>query len=138
MYRKIAICMLTAWACVSAQDNPDAKPAVTKADLEIVKRAEAILDSPSKWNRADNRKCPAKAKTFSLYCALERATLEISGSFKHRGAAMQEARFVIDEIAPGRNYEHRLMGYNNDPSTTFADIQKIFRLMEQRISKKLK
>src|ERR1700679_4148837 len=47
-------------------------------------------------------------------------TDEVSGRFEHRGAAMQEARFVIDEIAPhARSYEHRLMGYNNDPTTTF-------------------
>ena len=52
-----------------------------------------VLNSPSKWNRADTRDCPANAKTFSLYCALETATNEVSGKFEHRGAAMQEARF---------------------------------------------
>jgi hypothetical protein len=58
-------------------------------------------------------------------------------SFEHRGAAMQEARFVIDEIAPNRkNYEHRLKDYNSDPTTTFADIQKFFRLLEERISER--
>ena len=36
-------------------DDPQARPPVTKADLEIVKHAREILDSPSKWNRADNR-----------------------------------------------------------------------------------
>jgi len=51
---------------------------------------------------------------------------------------MQEARFVIDEIAPNRRtYEHRLMDYNNDPTTTFADIQKVFRLLEERIMERL-
>jgi uncharacterized HAD superfamily protein len=39
-----------------------------------VKRARRILDSPEKWNRADTRQCPPDAKTFSLYCALEKAT----------------------------------------------------------------
>jgi hypothetical protein len=44
---------------------------------------------------------------------LEKATDEVSGKFEHRGATMQEARFVIDEIAPNRtNYNHRLMDYN--------------------------
>lgn len=62
----------------------------------------------------------------------------MSGNFTHRGAAMQEARFVIDEITlKGKHYEHRLMGYNNDPTTTFADIQKVFRLLEERIAKRL-
>ena len=53
-----------------------------------MQRAKEILDSPAKWNRADNRVCPDTAKTFSLYCALEKATDEVSGSFEHRGAAL--------------------------------------------------
>jgi hypothetical protein len=122
----------------ASTDDSQVRPPVTKADLQIVKQAQKILDSPSKWNRADNRVCPSDAKTFSLYCALENATKAVSGQFEHRGAAMQEARFVIDEIAPNRNYDHRLMGYNNDPSTTFADIQKVLHLLENRIAQRLK
>ena len=121
-----------------AVDDSKARPPVTGADLQIVKRAREILDSPSKWNRADNRQCPAGAKTFSLYCALEMATIEVGGKSEHRGAALQETRFVIDEIASGRNYEHRLMGYNNDPTTTFADIQEVFRITESLIALRLK
>jgi hypothetical protein len=122
----------------ASADDSQVKPPVTKADLQIVKQAQRILDSPLKWNRADNRVCPSDAKTFSLYCALENATKTVSGQFERRGAAMQEARFVIDEIAPNRNYDHRLMGYNNDPSTTFADIQKVLHLLENRIAQRLK
>ena len=126
------------WGQTARGDDPEARPPVSKADVRIVQRAREILNSPSHWNRADTRKCPAEAKTFSLYCALEKATNEISGKFEHRGAAMQESRFVIDEIAPNRkNYEHRLKDYNNDPTTTFADIQHFFRLLEERISKRL-
>ena len=114
----------------------DARPPVTKADPQIVRRARAILDSPEKWNRADNRICPAGAKTFSLYCALEKATDEVTGGFEHRGAAMQEARFVIEDVSPkAKNYDHRLMDYNNDATTSFEDIQKVFRLLEERIEK---
>jgi hypothetical protein len=121
-----------------ASDDSDAKPPVAKVDLEIVKRATEILDSPSKWNRADNRVCPETAKTFSLYCALEKATTEKTGSFAHRGAAMQEARFVIEEIAPNVNYyEHWLRDYNNDPTTTFAGVQKFFDVLEDHIAKRL-
>jgi hypothetical protein len=58
-------------------------------------------------------------------------------NFAHRGAAMQEARFVIDAIAPHNNYDHRLMGYNNDPARTFGDIRKFFDLLEAAISKRL-
>jgi hypothetical protein len=125
-------------AVKSTTDDSNARPPVTRADLEIVMRARTILDSPSKWNRADNRECPAGAKTFSLYCALEMATIEVGGKAEHRGAALQEARFVIDEIATGRNYDHRLMGYNNDPTTTFHDIQEVFSIVERLIALRLK
>jgi hypothetical protein len=126
------------WGQTARGDDPEARPPVSKADVRIVQRARAILNSPSSWNRADTRDCPAEAKTFSLYCVPEKATNEISGKFEHRGAAMQEARFVIDEIAPNRkNYEHRLKDYNNDATTTFADIQKLFRFFEERISNRL-
>jgi hypothetical protein len=36
-----------------AGDDPQVRPPVTKTDLQIVKRARAILDTPAKWNRAD-------------------------------------------------------------------------------------
>ncbi len=136
MLRLLTLVLLVTLGAL-AQDDPDARPPVTKADLRIVQRAREILNSPAKWNRADTRKCPPGAKVFSLYCALEEATNEVSGNFAHRGASMQEARFAIEEVAPNRNYEHRLMGYNNDPTTTFEDIQKVLRVLEQRIEKRL-
>jgi hypothetical protein len=114
------------------------RPPITKADLQIVIRARELLNSEAKWNRADNRVCPAEAKTVSLYCALQMATVELGGKAEHRGAALQEARFVIDEIAVDRNYEHRLMNYNNDPMTTFADIQEVLRITESLITLRLK
>jgi hypothetical protein len=118
--------------------DSNVRPPISKADLQIVKRAREILDSPSKWNRADNRECPPDAKTFSLYCALQMATVEVGGKAEHRGAALQEARFVIDEIAIDRKYEHRLMNYNNDATTTFADIQEVLRITESLITLRLK
>jgi hypothetical protein len=119
-------------------DSPDANPPVSQDDIRIVQRARDIINSPAKWNRADNRQCPANENTYSLYCALEQATKEISKKFEHRGAAMQQARFVIDDdLAKGNHYHHRLMDYNNDSKTTFADVQRFFALLEQRIRKRL-
>ena len=129
----LALSILAGWGAAKIA----AQAPVTQADLDIVRRARAILDSPSKWNRADTRKCPPEAKVFSLYCALEKASQEVTGTFAHRDSAMQEARFVIDRLAPNANYDHRLMGYNNDPKTTFADIRKVFDLLAESIAKKL-
>ena len=133
-----AVTLMFSAAFASAQDDSDARPPVTAADIQIVQKARKILDSPAKWNRTDTRVCPDDAKIFSLYCALEKATKEVSNNFEHRGAAMQEARFVVEEVSHNKDYEHRLMGYNNDPTTTFADIQKVFDLLEDRIGKRLK
>ena len=126
----------TAIQSIACGDS-DVRPLVTPADLLIVKRARALLDSPSNWNRADNRKCPEGAKAFSMYCALEVATIEVGRKFEHRGAALQEMRFVIDEITATRDYDHRLMDYNNDPRTSFADIQEVFRITESLITLRL-
>jgi hypothetical protein len=119
-------------------DDSDARPPVTHTDLKIVKRAREILDSPLKWNRADNRVCPKTAKTFSLYCALQVATVEVAGQTNHRGAALQETRFVVDEITVGRNYQHRLMDYNNDPTTTFNDVREVLDIAGRLITLRLK
>jgi len=141
----VSIALLTCAIHMNAQVKPapcnesDVRPPVTAADVQIAKRAREVLDSPAKWNRADTRDCPAGATTFSLYCALEKATDEVSGNFEHRGAAMQEARFVIEDISPkAKDYDHRLMDYNNDPTTSFADVQKVFRLLEERIAARLR
>jgi hypothetical protein len=46
-----------------------------------------------------------------------------TGSFAHRGTTMQEARFVIQEIAPTERW---LRDYSNDPAVTFTDLQTFF------------
>jgi hypothetical protein len=121
-----------------AEGISQSRPPVTESDVQIVQRAREILDSPSKWNRSDNRVCPPNATTISIYCALEKATQEVGDKFEHRGAAMQEARFVIEDIAPNvAYYDHRLMDFNNDPSTTFFDVQKFFQVLEDRVTKRL-
>lgn len=39
---------------------------------------------------------------------------------------------AIDEVlAKGNHYEHKLKDYNNDPKTTFADVQKFFTIVEE-------
>jgi hypothetical protein len=129
-----AIAASTSATWAQSSDDSQSRPPVSKSDVLIVQTARQILNSPEKWNRADNRNCSDNETKFSLYCALEKATDEITHDFAHRGGAMQEARFVIDgDLAPNNHYDHRLMDYNNDPHTTFADIQRFFDLLQGRI-----
>lgn len=134
----ILVTTATQSSAARSQDDSQSLPPVSKSDVEVVKRARQILNSPDKWNRADNRTCPDSETKFSLYCALEKATYEVTGDFAHRGAAMQEARFVIDDdLAPKNNYQHRLMHYNNDSKTTFADVRRFFDFLQARIEGRL-
>jgi hypothetical protein len=112
-----------------------ARRKLSETDLRIVRRASELLACHSRWNRVDTRTCSQNSNTISLYCALQLASLEVSGRFEHRGAAMQEARLLVDCVAPNRiRYVHRLLDYNNDPETTFADLQRFFLLLEERIA----
>lgn len=95
-------------------------------DREILMRAARILYSDSVWNRADNRKCPAAATKWSVYCAVEQAQVDVAGGFHHRRPAGELVREIVDERTKARNYSHRMMDYNNDPTTTLADVQSLF------------
>ncbi|HVT38616.1 MAG TPA: hypothetical protein VHE78_06220 [Gemmatimonadaceae bacterium] len=95
-------------------------------DRAILQRAAAIIATDSVWNRADNRKCLPSATTWSIYCAEERASIEVTGGFHHRRPAMELVREIIDERSKAKSYPHRLMGYNNDPSTHLADVRTLF------------
>jgi hypothetical protein len=106
----------------------DTSRQVPASDLDrtIVKRAAAILSSQPAWNRADNRQCSATATTWSIYCAMQRATVEVTGGFHHRRPALEVVRQIVDQRAAGRRYHHRLMDYNNDPTTRLKDVQGLF------------
>jgi hypothetical protein len=95
-------------------------------DRAILTRADGMLSSAAVWNRADDRKCAAAATTWSIYCASERATIEVTGGFHHCRPAMELIRQIVDERTKDRGYHHRLMGYNNDPSTTLAEVHSLF------------
>ncbi len=104
-------------------------------DQKIVRKAAAILSTAAAWNRADNRECPSGATTWSVYCALEKATLDVTGGFHHRRPALEVVREIVDERAAKRNYHHRLMDYNNDPTTHLNDVQSLFKEALNRIEK---
>jgi hypothetical protein len=95
-------------------------------DRAIIVRAAAILSSATVWDRADDRQCGDEDKTWSIYCAMLRATREVTGGIHHRRPAMEVVREVVDRRSAGRNYEHRLRDYNNDPRTTLADVRTLF------------
>jgi hypothetical protein len=114
----------------SHEVNPNA------LDQKIVREAATILSTEEAWNRADNRKCPASATTWSIYCATEKAVIDVTGGFHHRRPALEAVREIVDERTATRNYHHRLMDYNNDPATRLSDVQNLFKEALTRMEKR--
>lgn len=98
---------------------------VDASDVVILERAGEILSGEDVWDRNDDRKCAGTDTTFSLFCALHNASIEILGTYEHRRTSLQEVRFAIEEARPGVEYDHRLMDFNNAPDTTLADIRAV-------------
>ena len=115
---------------------PAAEALAETVNTRILNRAVELLPDESHWNRADTRECPPHAPTVSLYCAVRQATEEVLGESSHRTTAMEEVRQVIEEKV-GNKYDHRLMGYNNDPTTKLADIQAVLKTAAERLDRRL-
>jgi hypothetical protein len=50
---------------------------------------------------------------------------------------MQEVRFAIEDVTGGREFEHRLMDFNNLEETTFADIKRVLFIARERVAARL-
>ena len=113
---------------------------VSADDLRILTNAAELLKDESVWNRADDRECADDEKTGkrSLFCALQKACIDVLGAYDHRRIALQEVRFAVEDATRGQDFEHRLMDYNNLPSTRLADIQAVLRLATERVKARLK
>jgi hypothetical protein len=110
---------------------------VSLKDVEILDKANALLADESDWNRKDTKECLPDAQTLSLFCALQKASIEALGSYGHRRVALQEVRFAIEDVSGGREFEHRLMDFNNLPETTFSDIKKVLAIARAKVAARL-
>jgi hypothetical protein len=121
----------------SLSQEEDRTPAVSTQDLAILRRAKELLPDEAHWNRHDDRKCPPEAMTYSLFCALHKSSVEVLGTYDHRRAALQEVRFSIEAVTKGREFEHRLMDFNNLPETTLADVQRVLDMAVDKVQERL-
>lgn len=50
---------------------------------------------------------------------------------------VDHTRFVVEEVTAGRQFEGRLMGYNNLPEIRFEDVKRVLRLARERVAARL-
>gem|GEM_PF-666505 len=112
---------------------------VTEQDLTILVRAEALLKDDAAWNRNDDRECRDDEATGkrSLFCALQKACIDVLGRYDHRRVALQEVRFAVEDATRGRDLEHRLRDFNNLPETQLVDIRRVLEVAKSRVSARL-
>jgi len=149
---RLALVLTMTWAvagCTTARQAPvltETTPElerrdqpVTREDLQILTEALALLANDSMWNRSDDRVCDDDEATGkrSLFCALQKACIDVLGSYDHRRVALQEVRFAVEDATRGRNFEHRLMEFNNLPETQLVDIRRVVQVAEERVRSRL-
>lgn len=96
-------------------------------DVVILERTIQLLDEEGKWLKSGDRSCENTGPNLNLYCALRQASIDVTGEFQHRSAALQAVRHSIERQNPGVEYAHRLMDYNNDPGTSYDDLQAVLQ-----------
>jgi hypothetical protein len=109
----------------------------TANDIRIVERALDLLSSEATWNRQDTRTCAPAPKTWSLFCALQQATTEISGGVHYRQPALQAVREEVDRVYD-RVSKHRLMEYNNSSTTSLTDVRAVLLTAETNLKQRLR
>jgi len=122
-------------------DNGNRDLMFDSVDIQIIKRANDILINESDWSRVDDRECQddIDSNKYSLFCALYKASLDITGDYDHRKPGLQQIRWFINDKFRDRWDNHRLMDFNNHPDTTFDEIKRLFaesiKIIEQKIAK---
>jgi len=110
---------------------------VDEVDLAILDDAMTRLVDPELWDRADDRQCSPDDETVSLFCALQFASEAVVGEYQHRRTAIQEVRFAIEDFTGGRDFEHRLMDFNNLPETSLDDVRQVLAMARDRVRDRL-
>jgi len=118
----------------------DPEVPVTEDDLKIIQIAKKLLSEEKYWNKNDDRNCDDDLanKSFSLYCALRLSSLEVENKYNHRNAALQKLRHLIEIKYPDKEWNHRLMDFNNMEETDYEEIINILNEIENSFIQELK
>ncbi len=117
------------------QFDEDAPP--TYQDLEILELAEATMSDERVWDRSANRRCSPSAVTWTLYCALRDATVEVTGEFHDRQPALVILREVIDGVFREFAFERPLIDYNTYEDAILVEMHRLLSSAQARVRQQL-
>ena len=125
---------------ITVEDFSESKVLVfDSTDLRIIQKVDSILSDKSKWNKDDDRDCidDIHKGKYSLFCALYKASKDVTGKYEHRRPVMQQVRFIIEKKEQGRVINHRLMDWNNHPETSFEELKQVLKEAQESIETQL-
>lgn len=95
-------------------------------DIEIIDSALKLLQNGKCWNRHDDRICDRQdgRNSRSLFCALFRASLDVTQMYKHYRPAMEAVRMAIIKEKPKNRYRHIIRDFNNE-AESFEEIKNV-------------
>ena len=145
----IGVALVAAGGCTHTEPQVESTPSfeqtspdlerrdqpVTSEDLLILQRAAEILNDKAVWDRNDDRICNEGDTTWSLFCALQKASIEILGEYQHRRISLQEVRFAIEDVSGGEEYAHRLKDFNNTRS--YEEVLRVLVIATERVESRL-
>lgn len=79
----------------------------------------------------------AKSEKLDLFCALEKASIDVMGKYIHRQPALQEVRFAIDDNYKSRWSKHRLIDFNSNKDTSFNDVKSVLEMAISTVKMKI-
>lgn len=108
---------------------------VSETDLEILQETKTILSDESNWTRNEETQCDLEAEALTLFCALQKASFDVADDFLLRRPALEEVRYVIDELSP--ELDRRLIDFNNLETTDLAKIHQVIDMALERLQARL-
>lgn len=96
----------------------------TQHDAQIIRLTSEIMAN-SDWNKKDTRDCIENAETMSLYCAIKKASIQVSGHWHHESNVMNAVRTAIVDTYPDNEYWHLLQDFNNAEEIGIVELRSV-------------
>ena len=110
-------------------------------DLEILKRAYALLSESSKWSKNHGNDCnnDNAAGIYSLGCSLRAASIEVVGKWEDypNSSAVRLIRLKLQQDGNRRYVKRVVREWNNHPDTTFEDVKNLLEECIEEVKKQL-
>jgi hypothetical protein len=109
---------------------------VSQVDLDILNKTNQLLSDEHVWEKQHPSDC-TKTEKLDLFCALEKASIDVMGKYIHRKPALQEVRFAIDDNYKNRWSKHRLIDFNSNKDTNFDDVKSVLEMAISAVKMKI-